>query len=388
MYRIIRVPPENGEEMRKRAAAEKFLDTTRKIRKIRTEEGSFLEIPVTEAGGEKVGDFALVEQKDPEPQEKNKPLREYLKYSFSETKHKKGVTIVEIDNKGEVSVNHRELIPRRDMRLIRGPLSELISKEVYSKENVEDYIYAVLTDEEELIDPISKLRAVYPNIMGLHREEKGLRENVRTSASRGYKDKSKLQLFEEFGLYIGLGHVVKANNKGLNKFTIVSPEGMEICSYSKIHPFSYSSENKFYEGGTEIFYTQIKDFNVSPFICYDLRFPEIFQIASKEAQLLVVAANWPKSRRDNWITLLKARAIENQCYVAAVNAVGLINGFEYSGDSLIIDPIGRIIAEASGNEELVTGDIDISEVSRYRTHFPVKLDRKEDLYKTLAVKKQ
>lgn len=121
-----------------------------------------------------------------------------LKYSFSETKHKKGVTIVEIDNKGEVSVNHRELIPRRDMRLIRGPLSELISKEVYSKENVEDYIYAVLTDEEELIDPISKLRAVYPNIMGLHREEKGLRENVRTSASRGYKDKSKLQLFEEF----------------------------------------------------------------------------------------------------------------------------------------------------------------------------------------------
>lgn len=121
-----------------------------------------------------------------------------LKYSFSETKHRKGVTIVEIDKAGEMSVNHRELTPRRDMRLIKGPLAELISKEVYSKENVEDYIYAILTDEEELIDPISKLRAVYPNIMGLHREDKAVRENVKTSASRGYKDKSKLELFEEF----------------------------------------------------------------------------------------------------------------------------------------------------------------------------------------------
>ncbi|MCM0649746.1 exonuclease SbcCD subunit D [Clostridium swellfunianum] len=121
-----------------------------------------------------------------------------LKYSFSETKHRKGVTIVEIDKAGEMSVNHRELTPRRDMRLIKGPLAELISKEVYSKENVEDYIYAILTDEEELIDPISKLRAVYPNIMGLHREDKAVRENVKTSASIGYKDKSKLELFEEF----------------------------------------------------------------------------------------------------------------------------------------------------------------------------------------------
>jgi DNA repair protein SbcD/Mre11 len=121
-----------------------------------------------------------------------------LKYSFSETKHKKGATIVEIDEKGEVSINHRELIPRRDMRLIRGPIAQLISPEVYSKENVEDYIYAILTDEDELIDPISKLRAVYPNIMGLHREDNSTRENSRTSASTGYKDKSKLQLFNEF----------------------------------------------------------------------------------------------------------------------------------------------------------------------------------------------
>jgi omega-amidase len=190
----------------------------------------------------------------------------------------------------------------------------------------------------------------------------------------------------EYGIYIGIGHVVNTENKALNKFTIINPHGEECCSYTKIHPFSYSFENKFYEGGTEVLCTQIKDFNVSPFICYDLRFPEIFQIASKEAHLITVAANWPKARRDNWITLLKARAMENQCYVAGVNTVGLMDGLEYSGDSIIIDPIGRIIAETSEGEDLVTADIELSEVIRYRTSFPVKLDRKEALYKELQVK--
>jgi predicted amidohydrolase len=192
----------------------------------------------------------------------------------------------------------------------------------------------------------------------------------------------------EFNIFIGIGHVASTENKGLNKFTIVSPQGQECCSYIKIHPFSYGSENNFYEGGTEVLHTQIKDFNVSPFICYDLRFPEIFQAASKEAHLITVAANWPKARRDNWITLLKARAIENQCYVAGVNAVGIIDGLEYSGDSIIVDPVGRIIAETSEKEGLVTSDIELSEVLRYRTSFPIKLDRKEALYRELQSKRR
>lgn len=121
-----------------------------------------------------------------------------LKYSFSETNHKKGVTIVNIDEKGEVSIELKELIPKREMRIIKGPLNDLIDPEVYSGTNVEDYIYAILTDEGELMDPISKLRAVYPNIMGLHREDSREREESRTSASLGYQKKSKLQLFDEF----------------------------------------------------------------------------------------------------------------------------------------------------------------------------------------------
>lgn len=121
-----------------------------------------------------------------------------LKYSFSEVNQKKGVSILEINKKGEVSVKQKELKPKRDMRIIKGPINELIKPEVYMKDNVEDYIYAILTDEEELIDPISKLRAVYPNIMGLHREENKEKENSKTSATIGFQNKSKIKLFEEF----------------------------------------------------------------------------------------------------------------------------------------------------------------------------------------------
>lgn len=191
-----------------------------------------------------------------------------------------------------------------------------------------------------------------------------------------------------YGLYIGFGHVIKVKEKGENRFTIVSPDSKEILSYAKIHPFSYSFEDKYFEGGNSILLTKINNFVVSSFICYDLRFPEIFQIASKECHLITVAANWPKSRRDNWITLLKARAIENQCYIVGVNAVGIINGYEYSGDSLIIDPIGRVIAMAGNKEELIIAEIDINEVLHFRDHFPIKRDRREELYKNITAKNE
>ncbi|NOH15341.1 exonuclease SbcCD subunit D [Clostridium cochlearium] len=121
-----------------------------------------------------------------------------LKYSFSEVNHKKGVTIVNIDKNGEIDIDFREFNPKRDMRIIKGPLEQLISPEVYKDTNTEDYIYAILTDKGELVDPIAKLRAVYPNVMGLSREEEVKREDSKTSAGQGYKNKTKLELFKEF----------------------------------------------------------------------------------------------------------------------------------------------------------------------------------------------
>lgn len=121
-----------------------------------------------------------------------------LKYSFSEVNQKKGITIVNIDENGQVSIKLKELSPKRDMRIIKGPLNELIKPSVYEGTNLNDYVYAILTDEGELIDPISKLRAVYPNIMGLTREVSGEKSESKTSAASGYQTKTKLSLFNEF----------------------------------------------------------------------------------------------------------------------------------------------------------------------------------------------
>lgn len=121
-----------------------------------------------------------------------------LKYSISEARQKKSVTIVNIDSKGEVNIEIKELKALRDLRTIKGPIDEIISPKVYKGTNTDDYVFAILTDEGELLDPISKLRAVYPNIMGLSREAFVNTESNRTSAEEGYKSKSKEELFNEF----------------------------------------------------------------------------------------------------------------------------------------------------------------------------------------------
>jgi exonuclease SbcD len=121
-----------------------------------------------------------------------------LKYSFSEVNQKKGINIVELDQLGMAETRHAPLIPKRDMRIIKGPINELVNPEIYRNANTEDYVYAILTDKGELIDPISKLRSVYPNIMGLTKESGNQREENKTSATVGYKLRSKLELFEEF----------------------------------------------------------------------------------------------------------------------------------------------------------------------------------------------
>lgn len=184
---------------------------------------------------------------------------------------------------------------------------------------------------------------------------------------------------------IGFGYVEgnKTNNKkAFNKYAIAGSDGRILTDYAKIHPFSYGAESLFYTGGDSIKYCKIKEFTVSSFICYDLRFPEIFQKASQNAGLITIAANWPSVRIEHWLTLCKARAIENQCYIAAVNRCGMGNGLKYNGNSLIISPQGEILNNLSEEEEIISADIDYCQVEQYRKEFPLKADRRQDLYKT------
>lgn len=115
------------------------------------------------------------------------------------------------------------------------------------------------------------------------------------------------------------------------------------------------------------------------FVCYDLRFPEIFQAVSDQSDLMVVIADWPASRADHWLALLKARAIENQSYMAGVNCVGDIDGLSYSGDSSIFDPLGQMIGTLHGQEGIVVCDIG-EDAERLRQKFQMKCDRRNDFY--------
>jgi exonuclease SbcD len=120
-----------------------------------------------------------------------------LKYSFSETKQKKGITIVNLDEKGEVEIDFHEFKPRRDFRIITGELKELIKHDVSILDNKEDYIKVILKDTGEILDPMSKLRSVYPNVMELSREDRIKGANTGIVAVN-VREKSKLSIFDSF----------------------------------------------------------------------------------------------------------------------------------------------------------------------------------------------
>lgn len=191
------------------------------------------------------------------------------------------------------------------------------------------------------------------------------------------------ELAKKYKIALGFGVIEKTleSRKGKNNYIIVDEEGKLLSSYSKIHPFSFGEEALHYQGGTSLSLVNYKQWVLSSFICYDLRFPEIFQAASKKASIITIAANWPEVRIKHWEVLLKARAIENQCYIAAVNRTGSGNGIKYSGSSMIIDPLGNVLSQGASQEALISCEINIENVYNIRENFKLKKDRREDLYK-------
>jgi predicted amidohydrolase len=169
-------------------------------------------------------------------------------------------------------------------------------------------------------------------------------------------------------------YMVKENPLFFNRWVFVSPEE-ECWSYDKRHLFSMAGEDKVFSGGKTRLIFSFRGIRISPVICYDLRFP-VWSRNQNDYDLLICAANWPESRREAWNTLLKARAIENQCYVAGANRIGTDReGIKYCGNSMIIDPCGVIISSANTNkEDSVTGEISLTELSDFRKKFPFLKD--------------
>lgn len=191
-------------------------------------------------------------------------------------------------------------------------------------------------------------------------------------------------LSRQYDMAIGFGWV-SGDEKAENHYSVVS-HGKELLDYRKIHPFSYSGEHQYFQGGDSLCCCQLHEFTLGALICYDLRFPEVFQILSQKADFIVVPANWPEKRREHWKVLLQARAIENQCYVAGINCFGAIGGLSYSGDSCLINPNGEFVKPYQvltvGKNHLYLFEPE-NDVARFRQSFPTKQDRKEELYKWL-----
>jgi predicted amidohydrolase len=159
-----------------------------------------------------------------------------------------------------------------------------------------------------------------------------------------------------------------------NSFVLAGPDG-STHRYRKLHPFA--SERDRFRSGDGPVTVQVGDLRVTPFICYDLRFADVFWRTGPETDVFLVPANWPSPRRHHWTTLLQARAIENQAYVVGCNRVGTAgDGTEHTGDSRIVSPMGELLATASGVETIVLADVDPAEVAATRDRFPFIADRR------------
>jgi len=191
-------------------------------------------------------------------------------------------------------------------------------------------------------------------------------------------------LAEQYHCNIAFGLIVKTDSLPTNNLVIVSEEGSIISRYEKVHPFSYSDEDKYYSKGNEIVITKICDINIGNSICYDLRFPELFQALSKTCTVCINIANWPERRVADWKLLLHSRALENQFFMIGVNRTGVDGkGLPYAKSSMVISPRGQDIEPIRISDTIDFYEIDSSEALEYRNSFPVKNDRQIDLYKTI-----
>jgi predicted amidohydrolase len=156
-----------------------------------------------------------------------------------------------------------------------------------------------------------------------------------------------------------------------NTLVHLAADGQPVCTYKKIHPFSFTGENRHYSSGISPTVTTINDFSIGLSICYDLRFPELYRhYAKKRVDLIVDIANWPVDRIEHWYSLLKARAIENQCYCIGVNRVGRGKSIDYPGWSSVFHPFGEELLCFKQKEGVKSLGIDQKVVKNSRDKFP------------------
>lgn len=189
------------------------------------------------------------------------------------------------------------------------------------------------------------------------------------------------QLAKELHVHIVGGSVAtKKGDKFYNTMLVYNNEGELVGEYDKAHLFRLMDEHLHLSSGNTQNNFKLGDLDAAGVICYDIRFPEWLRLhALNGAKVLFVSAQWPTARIDHWKTLLQARAIENQCFVVAVNRISR-NKDNFNGQSMVIEPWGEILWTGGEDEELAIVDVDFTKVDEVRTRIPVYDDRRPELY--------
>lgn len=181
----------------------------------------------------------------------------------------------------------------------------------------------------------------------------------------------------------------RGEQMGINRSLVIDPEGHIVGHYDKVHPFTFGREGERFVPGNAVNCYGIEAggerVSVCPLVCYDLRFPELFRAALDlplVPEVYTVIANWPAARASHWRTLCIARAIENQAFVVAVNRNGRDPHLEYPGGSIVVDPMGTVLAEAPSPDPddaepvVVSATLDIPSLRAWRQKFTALRDRK------------
>jgi omega-amidase len=169
--------------------------------------------------------------------------------------------------------------------------------------------------------------------------------------------------------------IAEEDGKFYNRLVWMLPNG-QYGTYDKRHLFAFAEEDKHYTSGTKRLVASVNGWRIHLLVCYDLRFPvwarqQFDEGGNFEYDVLIYVANWPERRNTAWKSLLQARAIENQCYVIGVNRVGKDgNDIYYSGDSMVIDPLGEIMYQKAHEEDVATLTLDKDHLENTRKRFP------------------
>jgi len=188
-------------------------------------------------------------------------------------------------------------------------------------------------------------------------------------------------LAERHHVFIYGSLVELRESRAFNTAALIAPTGQIMATYSKLHLFGLMDETKYLSPGASPVLTDTPWGKTGLSICYDLRFPELYRrYAINGAQVFLICAEWPKRRIEHWRTLLRARAIENQCIVIACNCVGANKGENFGGHSALISAWGETCVEGGETADLILAEVDPNCVTEARERIRVFADRRVDVY--------